>query len=102
VIFAVKTPPVQHEVMVAQFDKAATDKDPTGQEQDQTSGLVDRGESLWTARVDPKTRARRGRAIDLAVEAIARQATGTGPAPSRTPPRHKPPPERVDGRQDVM
>jgi hypothetical protein len=102
VIFAVKTPPVQHEVMVAQFDKAATDKDPTGEHHDQTSGLVGRGESLRTARVDPKTRARRGRAIDLAVEAIARQATGDRPStiPDTPPPQAAA--ERVDGRQDVM
>jgi multiple sugar transport system ATP-binding protein len=75
VLFPVKTPPVQHEVMIAQFDKAATDQgqQPTGKEgeRDQTGGLVGAGESLWTARVNPKTSARRGRVIDLAVDTSA-------------------------------
>ena len=53
VIFAVRTPPVVHEVMTVQFDKAATDKDPTGEHHDQTSGLVGADASLWTARVNP-------------------------------------------------
>jgi multiple sugar transport system ATP-binding protein len=90
VIFAVKTPPVQHEVMVAQFDLAA--KQPAGQDQEQTGGLVGEGESQWTARVNPHTSVRPGRAIDLAVDtsalywfdpdsgqAIARQAAGDRP-----------------------
>jgi ABC-type sugar transport system ATPase subunit len=93
VIFAVRTPPVEHEVMTVQFDKAATDQDPTAEHHDQTSGLVGQGESLWTAKLNPKTRARRGRAIDLAVDtsalywfdpdsglAIARQAAGDRPS----------------------
>jgi multiple sugar transport system ATP-binding protein len=92
VIFPIKTPPVQHEVLVAQFDTAAKDEEPAGEEQDQTSGLVGLGESLWTARVNPRTSARRGRAVDLAVDtsalywfdpdsgrAIARQAGGDRP-----------------------
>jgi multiple sugar transport system ATP-binding protein len=66
VIFAVKTPPVEHEVMVAQFDPAA--KQPAGQDQEQTGGLVGEGESLWTARVNRHTSVRPGRAIDLAVD----------------------------------
>jgi hypothetical protein len=50
------------------------------------------GERLWTARVNPRTSARRGRAVDLAVDtsalywfdpdsghAIARQAGGDRP-----------------------
>jgi multiple sugar transport system ATP-binding protein len=91
VIFAVKTPPVQHEVMVAQFDLAA--KQPAGQDQEQTGGLVGEGESQWTARVNPHTSVRPGRAIDLAVDtsalywfdpdsgqAIARQAAGDQPS----------------------
>jgi multiple sugar transport system ATP-binding protein len=101
VIFPVKTPPVQHEVMIAQFDTAAKDKEPTGEEQDQTSGLIGVDESLWTARVDPKSSARRGLAIDLALDtsalywfdpdsgqAIARQAAGDRPSNVRdaTPP----------------
>jgi multiple sugar transport system ATP-binding protein len=71
VIFAVRTPAVQHEVMVAQFDTAAKDTEPAGQAQDQTGGLIDEGESLWTARVNPKSSAQRGRAIDLAVDTSA-------------------------------
>jgi multiple sugar transport system ATP-binding protein len=92
VIFPVKSPPVQHEVMVAQFDKAATDSPPAGGKPSQPSTLVGAGESLWTARVNPKTSARPGRAIDLAVDtsalywfdpdsgqAIARQSAGDRP-----------------------
>jgi multiple sugar transport system ATP-binding protein len=69
VIFAVRTPSVQHEVMVAQFDQAA--RQPAGQDQEQTGGLVGEGESLWTARVNPHTSVRPGRAIDLAVDTSA-------------------------------
>jgi multiple sugar transport system ATP-binding protein len=69
VIFAVKTPPVEHEVMVAQFDPAANQ--PAGQDQEQTGGLVGEGESLWTATVNPHTSVRPGRAIDLAVDTSA-------------------------------
>jgi multiple sugar transport system ATP-binding protein len=61
VIFTVHAPPVHHEVMVAKFDKAAKD-DIEAEE------LVGAGESLWTARVNPKTQARPGRTIDLAVD----------------------------------
>jgi multiple sugar transport system ATP-binding protein len=61
VIFTVHTPAVHHDVMVAKFDKAAKD-DIEAEE------LVGAGESLWTARVNPKTQARPGRAIDLAVD----------------------------------
>ena len=92
VIFPIKTPPVQHEVLIAQFDKAATDTQPAGGEPGQTSAPVGADESLWTARVDPKTSARPGSAIDLAVDtsalywfdpdsgqAIARQGAGDQP-----------------------
>ncbi len=91
VIFAVKTPPVQHEVMVAQFDLAA--KQPPGQDQEQTGRLVGEGEGQWTASVNPHTSVRSGRAIDLAVDisalywfdpdsgqAIARQAASDQPS----------------------
>jgi multiple sugar transport system ATP-binding protein len=71
VIFAVRTPPVDHDMMTVQFDKAAKDKDPTGEHHDQTSGLVGAEASLWTAKVDAKTSARRGRAIGLAVDTSA-------------------------------
>jgi multiple sugar transport system ATP-binding protein len=62
VIFTVHAPPVHHDVMVAKFDKAAKD-DIEAEE------LVGAGDSLWTARVNPKTEARPGRTIDLAVDA---------------------------------
>ena len=116
VIFAVKTPPVEHEVMTVQFDKAAKDKDPTGEHHDQTSGLVGAEASLWTAKVDAKTRARRGRAIDLAVDtsalywfdpdsglAIAGQAGGDRPRTIQDATTPQPSPEGVEktGR-DVM
>jgi multiple sugar transport system ATP-binding protein len=91
VIFAVKTPPVEHQVMVAEFDLAA--KEPAGQDQEQTGRLVGEGESQWTARVNRHTSVRPGRAIDLAVDtselywfdpdsgqAIARQAAGGPPS----------------------
>jgi multiple sugar transport system ATP-binding protein len=64
VIFTVHTPPVHHEVMVAKFDKAAKDEV-------EAEELVGAGESLWTARVNPKTQARPGRTIDLAVDTSA-------------------------------
>jgi multiple sugar transport system ATP-binding protein len=103
VIFAVKTPPVQHEVMVAQFDLAA--KQPAGQDQEQAGGLVGEGESQWTARVNPHTSVRPGRAVDLAVDtsalywfdpdsgqAIARQAAGDQPSSVQdaAPPQFQP------------
>jgi Zn-finger in ubiquitin-hydrolases and other protein/MalK OB fold domain len=106
VIFPVRTPPVEHEVMTVQFDKAATGKDPTGEHHDQTSGLVGADASLWTAKVNAKTSARRGRAIDLAVDtsalywfdpdsglAIARQAGGDRPSTIQDATPHKPSPD---------
>ena len=64
VIFTVHAPPVQHEVMVAKFDKAAKDEV-------EAEELVGAGDSHWTARVNPKTQARPGRSIDLAVDAAS-------------------------------
>jgi multiple sugar transport system ATP-binding protein len=62
VIFPVNARPVQHEVMLAKFDKQA-------QEADETEALTaEEGQSLWTARVNPKTQARAGRTIELAVD----------------------------------
>ena len=98
-LFRVRTPPVEHEVMVAQFDKAA--KEPAGLEPDQAGGLVSEGESLWTARVNPRTSVRPGRSIELAVDtsalywfdpdsgqAIARQAGDRpGSGQDATPPQ---------------
>ena len=63
-IFTVHSPPVHHEVMVAKFDKAAKDEV-------EAEELVGAGDSLWTARVNPKTAARPGRTIDLAVDAAS-------------------------------
>ena len=62
VIFPIDSRPVQHEVMQAKFDKQA-------QEADETEALTaEEGQSLWTARVNPKTQARTGRTIDLAID----------------------------------
>jgi multiple sugar transport system ATP-binding protein len=68
VIFPIRTPAVQHEVMVAQFDTAARD---ASEDQDQAGGLAGEGESLWTARVNPKSSVRPGRPVDLAVDTSA-------------------------------
>jgi multiple sugar transport system ATP-binding protein len=90
-IFPVAAPPVHHDVMIAKFDKAARDEAEVEQ-------LAGEGLTLWTARVNPKTTARIGRTVDLAVDssslhyfdpdtglAIAHQdLTGNGqPATSR-------------------
>ena len=53
--------PVHHEVMIARFDKAAKDEV-------EAEELAAEGQSLWTARVNPKTQAQVGRSIDLAVD----------------------------------
>jgi phage shock protein PspC (stress-responsive transcriptional regulator) len=111
VIFAVKNPPVEHEVMVAQFDLAA--KEPAGQDQEQTGRLVGEGESQWTASVNPHTSVRPGRTIDLAVDtselywfdpdngqAIARQPPETSPAAPRTPHRQSCNPDRAHSSSD--
>ena len=55
------TPPVHHEIMIARFDKAAKDEV-------EAEELAGEGHGLWTARVNPKTQARVGRTIDLAVD----------------------------------
>ncbi len=82
VIFAVKTPPVQHDVMVAQFDLAA--KQPAGQDQEQTGRLVGEGESQWTASVNPTP------ASDPAAPSTwpltPRSCTGTTPTAARPSP----------------
>jgi multiple sugar transport system ATP-binding protein len=65
VIFPIEARPVQHEVMLAKFDKQS-------QEADETDALTaEEGQSLWTARVSPKTQARAGRTIELAVDTHA-------------------------------
>jgi multiple sugar transport system ATP-binding protein len=64
VLFQVPSPPVHHDVMIAKFDKAAKDEA-------EAEELVGTGQSMWTARVNPKTSARTGRSIDLAVDATS-------------------------------
>ena len=61
-IFPVNARPVQHDVMLAKFDKQAREADETDQL------TAEEGQSLWTARVNPKTQARPGRTIELAVD----------------------------------
>ncbi|HEV8653810.1 MAG TPA: sn-glycerol-3-phosphate ABC transporter ATP-binding protein UgpC [Actinomycetes bacterium] len=61
-MFTVHAPTVRHEVMLAKFDKAAKE------EVDTAEVLAGEGETLWTARVSPKTQARPGRKIELAVD----------------------------------
>jgi len=61
VIFPLNAPMVQHEVMQAKFDKQS-------KEAEETEALAAEGQSLWTARVNPKTQARAGRSVELAVD----------------------------------
>ncbi len=62
VIFPVNSRPVQHDVMLAKFDKQA-------READETEALTaEEGQTLWTARVNPRTQARAGRTIELAID----------------------------------
>ena len=60
-IFHVAAPQVHHEVMIARFDKAAKDEV-------EAEELAGAGHSLWTARVNPKTQAKVGRSVDLAID----------------------------------
>jgi multiple sugar transport system ATP-binding protein len=61
VIFTIQSAPVHHDIMIARFDKAAKDEV-------EAEELAGEGQSLWTARVNPKTQARVGRSVDLAVD----------------------------------
>src|SRR5215211_4514241 len=61
VIFTINAPQVHHDIMIARFDKAAKDEV-------EAEELAGEGQSLWTARVNPKTQAKVGRSIDLAVD----------------------------------
>jgi multiple sugar transport system ATP-binding protein len=61
VIFTIQAPQVHHDIMIARFDKAAKDEV-------EAEELAGEGQSLWTARVNPKTQARVGRTVDLAVD----------------------------------
>ena len=60
-LFAINAPPVHHEVMIARFDKTATDEP-------ETDAIAGEGRSPWTARVNPRTRAKAGRSVELAVD----------------------------------
>jgi multiple sugar transport system ATP-binding protein len=60
-IFHMATPPVHHDIMIARFDKAAKDEA-------EAEELAGEGHGLWTARVNPKTQARVGRTVELAVD----------------------------------
>jgi multiple sugar transport system ATP-binding protein len=61
VIFHMAAAQVHHDVMIARFDKAAKDEV-------EAEELAGEGHSLWTARVNPKTSAKVGRSVDLAVD----------------------------------
>jgi multiple sugar transport system ATP-binding protein len=60
-IFHMAAPPVHHDIMIARFDKAAKDEV-------EAEELAGEGHGLWTARVNPKTQARVGRTVELAVD----------------------------------
>jgi multiple sugar transport system ATP-binding protein len=60
-LFHVAAPPVHHDIMIARFDKAAKDEV-------EAEDLAGEGHSLWTAWVTPKTQARVGRTVELAVD----------------------------------
>jgi multiple sugar transport system ATP-binding protein len=60
-LFHVATPPVHHDIMIAKFDKAA-------KHEVEAEDLAGEGQSLWTARVNPKTQTRVGRTVELAVD----------------------------------
>jgi multiple sugar transport system ATP-binding protein len=60
-LFAINAPPVHHEVMVAKFDKAAA-------EEVQVEDILGPGRSPWTARVNPRTQARAGHSVELAID----------------------------------
>ena len=60
-IFTMHAPQVHHDIMIARFDKAAKDEV-------EAEELAGEGQSLWTARVNPKTQARVGRSVDLGVD----------------------------------
>jgi multiple sugar transport system ATP-binding protein len=61
-LFTVNAPAVHHEVMIAKFDKAAQDDAEVG------AVVVGENQSSWTARVNPRTRAKSGENLELAVD----------------------------------
>jgi multiple sugar transport system ATP-binding protein len=91
-IFTIDAPQVHHDIMIARFDKAAKDEV-------EAEELAGEGQSLWTARVNPKTQARVGRSVDLAIDTSAfhyfDRNTGmavSGGPPAGTPTHPEPPP----------
>jgi multiple sugar transport system ATP-binding protein len=64
VIFTLNAPPVTHR------DTQALAQD-VGEEEDETTFTAGEGQQLWTARVSPKTQARPGREVELAVDTRA-------------------------------
>jgi multiple sugar transport system ATP-binding protein len=60
-IFHMAAPQVHHDIMIAKLDKAAKDEV-------EAEELAGEGQSLWTARVNPKTQARVGRSVGLAID----------------------------------
>jgi multiple sugar transport system ATP-binding protein len=61
-MFTVHAPVVHHDVMLAKFDKHAREADETAEV------LAGEGETLWTARVNPRTQARPSRDLELVVD----------------------------------
>jgi multiple sugar transport system ATP-binding protein len=61
VIFTINAPAVHHDIMIARFDKAAKDEV-------EAEEIAGEGQSLWTARVNPKTQAHVGRSVELGVD----------------------------------
>ncbi|HKE97392.1 MAG TPA: sn-glycerol-3-phosphate ABC transporter ATP-binding protein UgpC [Actinomycetes bacterium] len=60
-LFGINAPAVQHEVMIARFDKTAKDES-------EAAVLAGDNRSAWTARVNPRTQAKPGRTMELAVD----------------------------------
>ena len=84
-IFHMAAPPVHHDIMIARFDKAAKDEV-------EAEELAGEGQGLWTARVNPKTQAKVGRTVDLAVDTSGFHSSTPTPAwPSAASPRAKAP-----------
>ena len=64
-IFTIDAPPVQHEVQATRYDQQ-------GQaDQEEAAVLAAEGRSSWTARVNPRTAAREGHSLELAVDTRA-------------------------------
>jgi multiple sugar transport system ATP-binding protein len=61
-LFTIPAQPVLHDVMIAKFDKSAIEDAAAA------DPIAGEGRSPWTARVNPRTRAKPGRSIELAVD----------------------------------